>query len=182
MRRPASAIIGFILAGNLCAQTCHMDAIEKQQRELTKRVTSARSDFQSIWAGVYPNGAPFQTENDYSDRKAAWAPKYKIEKGVIAFNTGLGCIVFITPKDSPAIPDLCGPVDLQANLAMEALLEDWDNLQHASSHGQNQNAFPFGLRDEILTLWTEEKTLYCALQPNSMYIGLSGTSAICTHP
>jgi len=75
------------------------------------------------------------------------------------------------------MPSLCAPVDLQARLAMEALQEDWENSEQVPA---GKIALLHAVRDSIPMLWAEEKTLYCVLQPNSMYVGLGGTSESCT--
>jgi hypothetical protein len=182
MRKLVATIIGSVLAGSVFSQTSgNPAAIEKQQRELSHRVTVLRSNFLTFWMGTYPHGAPFATRDKEAERTAAWAPKYKIEKGVVPVNTGLGCITFIVPNGTPHIPDLCAPVDVQARLAMEALREDWENGRNVPE-GKNDNDFRDAIRairDTIPALWAEEKTLYCVLRPDSQYIGLNDTLQSC---
>ncbi len=129
-------------------------AIEKQQRELSRQVMILRSNFLTFWTEAYPNGAPFSTRDGRAAREATWTPKYKIEKNVVSFNDGLGCIVFMKPN-SPSIPSLCAPVDVQARLAMEALREDWENSQSVPT---DKNPMLTAIQNSIPALWSQEKT------------------------
>ena len=123
---------------------------------------------------AYPNGAPFQKKDNERARMAAWSPKYE-HKNVAAVNDGLGCIMFIT-KDGSDIPSLCAPVDVQANLAMEAR-EDWENGRRVPD---GKNEMLSSIVNSIPSLWAEENTLYCLLRPKEKYIDLNDTLQSCT--
>jgi hypothetical protein len=52
------------------------EALEKQQQELSSRVTILLSNFAAAWYAAYPDGAPFTMQNHQAERDAA-APKYQ---------------------------------------------------------------------------------------------------------
>jgi hypothetical protein len=158
-----------------CQTTVNTAALKAQQQELSGRVMVARMNFSTFWKSAFPNGAPFQMKNNERARMAAWSPKYE-RKDVAAINNGLGCIMFIT-KDGSDIPNLCAPVDVQANLAMEALREDWENGRRVPD---GKNEILTGFVNSIPSLWAEEKTLFCLLRPEAKYIDLSDTIQNCT--
>jgi hypothetical protein len=184
VKRLTSVIMVLGLADYVFGQTpCNTAAIEKQQRQLSRQVGILHLNFLTFWNQAYPKGAPFSTRNGASARDAAWTPKYKIEKDVISVNDGLGCIVFMKPN-SPSIPSLCAPVDVQAQLAMEVLREDFDNGRNVPAGNSPFNTEETHLlsaaRNAIPVLWAEEKTLYCVLRPDAQYINLDDALEGCT--
>lgn len=183
MNKFTSVALVLIFASSVFGQTCSISAIEKQQRQFARQVEILRLNFLTFWNQAYPNGAPFSTRDRKAEREAAWTPKYKIEKGVISFNDGLGCVVFMKPN-SPSIPSLCAPVDVQAQLAMEALREDFDNGLNVpadnSPFSTEETRLLTAARNAIPVLWAEEKTLYCILKPDASYIDLNDTLQDCT--
>ena len=50
------------------------EALEKQQQELSKRVTILRSNFATFWYTAYPDGAPFFMQNHQAERDAMSSP------------------------------------------------------------------------------------------------------------
>lgn len=96
--------------------------------------------------------------------------------GVVAVNDGLGCIHFLK-ADGTQIPNLCAPIDIRAQLAMEALREDWENGRGVPE-GKSDTLAAF--RESIPSLWAEEKTLYCILRPEAQYIDLDDSLQNCT--
>ena len=184
MKRLAWAIMVLGLAAYVSAQTpCNNDSIEKQQRQLSRQVEILHGNFVAFWNVVYPKGAPFSTRNGRAAREAAWTPKYKIEKDIISLNNGLGCIIFMK-QNSPDVPSLCAPADVQARLAMEALREDFDNGLNVPADNSplstEETRLLIGARNAIPVLWSEEKTLYCVLRPDAKYINLSDSLESCT--
>lgn len=176
MTRLVSAIIGLTLAYSTFAQTCEMSAIETRQRILSKEVAILHGNFLTFWNLAYPNGAPFQTRDRTREREAAWNPQFKAPKDVPYLNDGLGCVVFITKADTPSIPKICAPPDLQAQLAMESLREDWANSLNVPEEKRLLKA----IANSIPMLWAEEKTLFCIVRPSAEYIGLSDSLERCT--
>ena len=178
MRKTISAIWTLILAGGVLAQTpCNLDAIEKQQRALARQVTVFQTNFLTSWNSTYPQGTPFETRDRGKERVAAWQPKFDPSKDFFAINDGLGCVVFIkTRPNVTPIPDICASADVRAQMAMETLREDWDNSRNVPA---GKSAI-LSMRDSVLMLWAEQKTLYCVLRPDAQYIGLNDTLESCT--
>jgi hypothetical protein len=176
MKRIASfGIVILILADSTLSQ-CNMIAIEKQQHEIAKHVSILHGNFLTFWLDTYPKGAPFPQRDGSAERRAAWSPAYKKPAdGVVVMNDGLGCVTFIVPNGGKEIPDLCAPVDKQAQLAMEALREDWEN-----SRQTDKATFLYSIRESIPMIWVEEKTLYCVVDPEASYIDLSDKLQSCT--
>jgi hypothetical protein len=177
MRSKTSLVLALsvYLAGNISAQTVDPKAIEKQQAEIARRVQILHYNFQTFWMVAFPSGATMAHDNR-ADREAAWNPKLdENQKNATRVNDGLGCISFLTKNGQTAIPPLCAPVDVQARLAMEALREDWENGRIAPKGSMLET-----MRDSIPSLWAEEKTIYCMLQPNAQYIGLTNKLQSCT--
>jgi len=146
--------------------------IEKQQANLSEQVSVLRGNFAAWWNVIYPDGAPFTIRDNSRSREAAWAPKFEAPKDVAYLNDGLGCVVFL----KQGVPDICAPPDVRAKLAMEALREDWENSIDVPT-GKNQ-IFD-AIRNAIPMLWSEEKTIYCVLQPEAQYIDLSDSLKAC---
>lgn len=171
---------GFVLlllgSGVSHQTTVNTEALEKQQQELSKKVTILRLNFSTFWNTTYPEGAPFATQSHEAERNAA-APKYSKREGVKTFNDGLGCLHFIT-ADGTQIPNLCAPIDVRAQLAMEALRRE--DRENGRSVPKDKGDLIAAVRDSILSLWAEEKTLYCVLRPEAQYIDLNDSLQSCT--
>jgi hypothetical protein len=173
-----------LVACGLLATTSFSQSVnetpQSKQHDLSLQVTILHLNFLTWWLESYPHGAPFATRDKEADRIAAWSPKVDTPPGVVALNTGLGCVKFIVPNGQPQMPDVCGPVDLQASLAMDALREDWENSRSVP----NTKDYPMGmlnaLRDNIPPIWTQERTLYCGVKPSAQYIDLNDTLQNCT--
>src|SRR6266700_2583896 len=164
MRKLAREVISFALLGLVVlvggfahaqADKCFSiseESIKKQQRQLSFEVTILENNFNVFMNEAYPKGTPFVQRYGSAEREAAWMPNYKAPKDVVYLNDGLGCITFITKSNVP--PSLCGPVDLQAKLAMEALRENWENSKNAVG----KDALLDAARNTIPILFAEEKT------------------------
>jgi len=174
VKKMVAVVIGFIFATHVSAQ-CNIAAIEKQQQQLSRKVEILHGNILSFWSVAYPKGSPFPTRDGAAERRAAWNSEYRRKEGVATLNNGLGCLVFVNPSGSDDTPSLCGPVELQARLAMEALREDWENTGMA-----DKNSMLGSIHDSIPMLWAEEKTLYCVMRPETQYIGLSDNLQNCT--
>ena len=171
-------LLGLVVTASAGAQTAG-NGDPGRQRQLSKAIQALHANFLAFWNLAYPNGTPFEMLDNSQERRAAWIPKFNAPKDTIYFNDGLGCLVFISKGDAPAVPDLCGPVDLQAFLAMDALREDWQNSQNLSAERDGTGTVQL-LREGINTLWSEEKAMFCGIRPSAQYMALSGAWEDCT--
>jgi hypothetical protein len=144
-------------------------SIEKAQHELSQRVAILWFNINHEMLFTYPNGIPFPQRNTEHERQEAWRPKYD-PKGVVSFNDGLGCVHIVD------VNNICAPADLQARLAMELLREEWDNTKNVP---EGKSLLIPAYRNAIVSLWSEEKTLYCVLRPEAQYIELNDTLKDC---
>jgi hypothetical protein len=168
MRRIISAIGTAALAGSVLPQTtCNLDAIEKQQRVLSRQVTVLQTNFSTSWNSMYPRGAPFETRDKSKERAVAWQPKFEPSKDFFALNDGIGCVVFVATKPGATpMPDICASADVRAQMAMETLREDWDNSRNIAP---GESPALSAMRVSVAMLWAEEKALYCVLPRGSVH-------------
>lgn len=167
---PVLLLLGIV--GAVCAQSaCDSKSLEKQQANIARRVEILRINFNTFWTEAFPNGMKKPRDRE-EEREQAWRPKLDDNQNkAVSVNNGLGCIIFI----KPSIPALCAPIDVQANLAMEALRDDWENGKIAP-----KGSLLEAMRESIPSIWAEEKTMCCVLKPDAQYIDLSDKLQKCT--
>jgi hypothetical protein len=176
MTKLIPSIIALAIACSAFGQTCEMAAIETQQRILSRQVMILHGNFLTFWNLAYPNGAPFQTRDKTKEREEAWNPQFKAPKDVPYLNNGLGCVIFLTKANTPSLPSICAPLDIQAQLAMESLREDWSNSLNVADENHSLKS----IANSIPMLWGEERMVFCIARPNGEYIGLSDSLERCT--
>jgi hypothetical protein len=168
----AALIATLSLVLGISAQApCNFKAVEKQQAVLSQQVLVLRTNFLTFWNMAFPNGHARLHDNE-AERTSAWNPKLDEEqRNAPKMNDGLGCIVFYKPN----LPSLCAPPDVRAQLAMEALREDWENGKVAPKDSLLET-----IRPTIALTWAEEQTMFCILRPEADYISLGDQLQSCT--
>ena len=158
------------------ALVCAVVAVEKQHRQIVDHVNF-------LSANVTLNYPPEASQHRLSI-DSIWNPELyrrNAPKTAMSF-PAFGCIRFVVAKGEQEIPPRCAPLDVQIQVTMEELRQDYMNAKEAQAYTKAKTGSDWIMFDaeRLASLyWEDEKTLYCVLHPDGSYIGLEDNLQKC---